>query len=110
MIPISVFNLKTALTDAALPKLRQDTVAIGQYAITVLNDLGANLASVITLAKSGDISEEQSRLHLYIMVEAAQVALLTIEGLSRLAVEEAINAALKAVSTLVNTAIGFVLI
>jgi len=41
---------------------------------------------------------------------ATETALLTVEGLGIVAAESAINAALGAVTTLVNTAVGFALL
>ncbi len=57
---------------------------------------------------SGQITEEQARLHLDIQKNASRTVLLTVEGLGLLAAEQAINA--RVVRDSVNTALDFVLI
>ncbi len=58
----------------------------------------------------GDISEEKAKKLLRMKKNTLEIALLTIEGLSLIAVEQAINAALNIVKDAVNTAINFTLI
>jgi hypothetical protein len=55
----------------------------------------------------GEITEEQARLQMNIQRNSMQVVLLTVEGLGKLAVESAINAAIGVIKTAVNTAIGW---
>ena len=58
----------------------------------------------------GDISEEKAKKLLRMKKNTLEIALLTIEGLSLIAVEQAINAALNIVKDAVNSAHNFTLI
>jgi len=58
----------------------------------------------------GDISEEKAKKLLRMKKNTLEIALLTIEGLSLITVEQAINAALNIVQDAVNTALNFTLI
>ena len=58
----------------------------------------------------GDISEEKAKKLLRMKKNTMEIALLTIEGLSLIAVEQAINAALNIVKDAVNSALNFSLI
>lgn len=59
---------------------------------------------------SGEINDKHALLLLDMQKNASRSVLLTIEGLGILAAEQAINAALAAVSKTVNTAVGFTLL
>lgn len=67
-------------------------------------------ASIAALHASGAISEERAKSHVEFQKESWETVLLVVVGLNQLMVEEALNAALKAVKEIVNKAIGFALI
>jgi len=58
----------------------------------------------------GDISEEKAKKLLRMKKNTLEIALLTVEGLSLIAVEQTINAALNVVKDVVNSALNFTLI
>ena len=58
----------------------------------------------------GDISEEKAKKLLRMKKNTLEIALLTVEGLSLIAVEQTINAALNVVKDAVNSALNFTLI
>jgi hypothetical protein len=58
----------------------------------------------------GDISEEKAKKLLRMKKNSLEIAMLTVEGLSLIAVEQAINAALNIAKDAVNSAINFTLI
>jgi len=68
------------------------------------------LRSIEQLLAAGVISEERARSHVEFQKEAWETVLLAVAGLNQLMVEEALNAALKAVGTIVNKAVGFALL
>lgn len=68
------------------------------------------LASIAKMRKSGMISDDRAKLHLEFQKEAWETVLLTVQGLTQLMVEQALNAALKIVRDVVNKAIGFALL
>ena len=83
---------------------------IKEYGESEARKLAQTLVMIEALTISGKIDEEQARLHLEIQKNATRTVLLTLEGLGILAVEAAINAALKVVKDTVNTAVGFALL
>lgn len=80
------------------------------YAQAEAQKLAQTLVMIQTLKLSGEINDEQARLHLDIQKNATRSVLLTLEGLGILAAEAAIHAALNVVKGSVNTALGFSLI
>ena len=67
-------------------------------------------ATIAKLRKNEKITERRARMHIEFQKEAWETVLLAVEGLSQLLVEEALNAALKAVKSTVNRAVGFSLL
>lgn len=70
----------------------------------------ARLATIVELRTKGLISEERAKQHVAFQTNAWETALLSVEGLNQLLVEEALNAAIKVIRDAVNTAIGFALL
>jgi hypothetical protein len=68
------------------------------------------LASIEQMRLAGVISESRAKLHVEFQKEAWETVLLAVEGMSQLLVEQALNAALKAVQEVVNKAVGFALL
>lgn len=68
------------------------------------------LVTIERLRLTGSISEGRARSHMEFQKEAWETFLLSIEGLSQLMVEKALNAALNAVRDIVNTALKFTLL
>lgn len=67
-------------------------------------------ASIAKLHAEGLISESRAKSHVKFQKEAWETVLLAVAGLNQIMVEQALNAALKAVNETVNTAVGFALI
>lgn len=59
---------------------------------------------------AGDISEDKAKKLLRMKKNTLEIALLTVEGLSLIAVENAVNAVLNIAKDAVNTALNFKLI
>lgn len=83
---------------------------IKEYGEAEAKKLAQTLVMIEALKESGKINKRQATLHLEIQKNATRTVLLTLEGLGVLAVEGAINAALKVVKDAVNTAVGFALL
>ena len=62
------------------------------------------------MLRVGQINPQQAELLFDMQKSASRSVLLTVKGLSLLAAQEAINAALAVVRTVVNTAVKFPLI
>ena len=85
-------------------------ISTRDFAETEFKHLAETLALIVSLKAEGKITEDQAMLHLEIQKNTTRMVLLTAEGLSLLAVEAAINAALTVVRDTINSAIGFALI
>lgn len=80
------------------------------YAEAEAKKLAQTMVMIEQLKLSGNINQEQAVLHMEIQKNATRMVLLAIKGLSILAVEAAIKAALDTVKGSVNTALGFTLL
>jgi hypothetical protein len=80
------------------------------YAEAEARKLAQTLVMIEKLKASGKITKRQAEILLDMQKQTSQVVLLTIEGLSLLAAEAAINAAIKSIRDTVNDAIGWKLI
>lgn len=67
-------------------------------------------ASIANLRDGGLISESRAKKHVKFQKEAWETVLLAVVGLNQIMVEQALNAALAAVSDIVNKAVGFALL
>lgn len=72
--------------------------------------LAQTLVDIEKMRIEGTIDETQARLLIDMEKNTFKIVLLSIEGLGLLAVEDALNAALKIIKDTVNKAIGFILI
>ena len=84
--------------------------AVRDYAEAEANKIAESIVMIEKLMLTGQINEEQARLHLQIQQNATRMVLLTIEGLGIIAVEQAINAALDVLKDTVNKALDFTLL
>jgi hypothetical protein len=107
---IDLSALLPAMLTAARETGEEQWPLMRDYAETEFRKLGESLAMIERLFITGQITEEQARLHLEIQRASMRMVLLTIEGLGILAVERAINAALGVIRDTVNTALGFALL
>lgn len=107
---IDISELLTEMLGAAKNVLSEEWPEIKEHAETELKGLAEGIALVEKLRIRGKINKTQSRALIRMKQNTAQIVLLTIEGLGILAVEKALNAALKVIKDTVNTALGFSLI
>jgi len=80
------------------------------YAEAEAKKLAQTLVMIEKLKVSGRITKKQADILLDMQKQTSRVVLLTIEGLSLLAAEAAVNAAMKSIRDAVNDAIGWRLI
>ncbi len=110
MPEIDVEKLVKQMANAALGVLKKKYPAVQKYALTEFKKLGETIANIQMMSLTGDIDKEEARILIDIQKNAMRSVMLTVEGLGIIAVEQAINAALKAIQGTVNTALGFKLI
>jgi hypothetical protein len=107
---ISVARLAGQMLGALKQPLLDKAPEIKDYAKTEFKKIAETIAFIEREHLAGRMSRKKAKLHLDMQKNAAKSVMLTIEGLGLLAVENAINDALKLVRDTVNTALGFKLI
>ena len=107
---IDVAELAKTMLQASRGKLKKHWPSIKEYAAAEAHKTAETFAMIEKLRAAGQISPAEARLLLDMQRNAAKAVLLTVEGLGLLAAEGAINAAVKAVRTPVNRALGFELL
>jgi hypothetical protein len=107
---LDVDALAGKMFEAFKGKLANKWPEVKDYAEAESKKLAESLAMIETLKLTGQINEEQARLHFDIQKNATRAVLLTIEGLGILVVEQAINAAIEVLRDTVNQAVGFALL
>ena len=80
------------------------------YAETESKKLAQTIVMIEKLKLSGQITKKQAEILLDMQKQTSRVVLLTIEGLTLLTAEAAVNAAIKSIRDTVNDAIGWKLI
>lgn len=110
MPEIDVGKLVRDMASAALGVLKKEYPAIQKYALTEFKKLGETIVNIEQLSLVGGIEKEEARVLIEIQKNAMRSVMLTVEGLGIIAVEQAINAALKAIRETVNKALGWKLI
>ncbi len=99
-----------AMLEAMKPVLTKYWGEVRDYAETEAGKMAATLANITTLRVTNKISDEQAQALLEMQKHSMQAVLLAIEGIGLIAAQNAINAGLGAVKTVVNKAIGFPLL
>ena len=79
---------------------------IASYAEAEGRKFAVSAAEIAALLANGTISDEEARLHMNIQKNASRAVLMAIEGISILAAERAINAALEIVGKVLQGATG----
>jgi len=103
-------NLGKLMVTAAGGVLGKRWKTVRPYAEEEFAKLAETLKFIETEVLALRMSPRKAAIHLEMQKEAAATVLLTVQGLSKLAVEEAINAALGVVRDTVNTALRFPLL
>lgn len=107
---VDVAELTKLMIGAARGKLKKQWPVIRQYTEAEARKTAETIAMIEKLRLAGQISPNEARLLLDMQRNSAKAVLLTVEGLGLLAAEAAINAAIGAVRSTVNKAVGFALL
>ena len=110
MASIDLSKLVSDMQNAAKDVFGKRWLEAKDYAETAFNQIGEAILFIEKQRVLGKMSDEKAKLHLDIQKNASKMIMLTLEGLGIVAVEAAINAALKIIKDTVNTALGFTLI
>ncbi len=95
---------------AASAAFRAKWPGVKDYVESELKKIAADIEFIGKQTLAGKMTEKQAKLHLQLQINASKTVLLAAKGMTLLAVESAINAALGAIKDTVNTALGFVLL
>ncbi len=103
-------SLLGEMVGAAKDSLGEHWEGIKDVATTSFKSLALHLTEIEKMRENGSVSEEKACLLIGMQKDAIKIAIATEKGLSLLAAEAALNAALDVVRKTVNTAIGFAIL
>jgi len=107
---LKISDIISPMVKAAASSLGEDWPEVKDYAVPELRKLAQSLIDITELRARDKLTQRQARSLIRIHKNTTMMVMLTVEGLGIIAVENAINAALKAVRETVNTFIGFKLV
>jgi hypothetical protein len=107
---LDVGSLTQQMLNAALPMLKKDASDAESFAKTEFTKIAQTLVSIEGQLAAGEITQPQADLLLDMQKNASRAVLLALKGMSLLAAEQAINAALGVIASVVNAAVHFPLI
>lgn len=107
MPDLTIDRMVKQMRHAALGVLKDKYPLIKNYAESEFKKLGETVLMIQKAKRAGEIDKEDARILMEMQKNAMRSVMLTAEGLGILAVEKAINAALRAVRDMVNTAVGW---
>ncbi len=103
-------DLLGPILKAIKPILSKYWSDVKDYAETEAEKMATTLANITELRVTGKINDQQAGALVDMQKHSMQAVLLAVEGIGLIAAQSAINAALAAVKTVVNKAIGFALL
>lgn len=107
MEALNVHELLEIMLRAAKQSLEQQWPRAQEYTEANLKAITHSIMEIAALHAEQKIDAAQAKLDLDIAKDTAEMTLVTNAGLSELTAAQAINAALSAVRTIVNSHIGF---
>ena len=110
MANLQVSELLNQMLGAAKVNLTDKWPQVKDLATNSFTKLAQVLVDIEKMKLNGTISNEQARLLFDMEKNTFKIVMLSIEIMGILAVEAALNAALKVLKSVVNTALGFDLI
>lgn len=110
MATLDIAQIFSSMLTAARDSLGQKWPKVKDFAEAEFEKLARTLVQIETLKVTGQITEAEASVLLQMQKNTARTVMLTLEGMSLLLVEGAINAALAVVKDTVNGAVGFALL
>jgi hypothetical protein len=107
---LKVSDLSKSMLLAFKGSLEESWPEIKDYAKAETKKLAQSIVDIEKMHLAGTIDKDTAKALLDINKNSTKMVLLTVEGIGIIAVEKAINSALKVLKDSVNSALGFVLI
>jgi len=107
---LDVSELTSKMFEAFKGELSSKWPEVKDYAEVESKKLAENFAAIEKMKMTGKTTKEKAKFHHEIQRNTARTVLLTVEGLSFLVVEQAINAAMDVVKDTINGALDFALL
>lgn len=110
MATIDIGDIAKQMLAAALGELGPQAKKVKAYAELEMKKLAQTIAAIEVAHRAGKMTDEEARLLLDMQRNAARAVMATVKGMSLVAAERAVNAALGVVRDAVNTAMGIALV
>ena len=110
MASINISSIVDEMMAAFKASIKCAWPTVEHYAEVELNKLAHAVISVKKMQLAGTISQQQAKLYFDMQKNTAETVMLTATGLTEIAIQNAVNAALTAVKTTINTALGWSLV
>lgn len=107
---IDIGNLASQMLSAALPKLTEGGSKVEEFAKIEFTKIAKRSVEIADEFTSGNLTIEDANELVNMQIRSTKIVFLTIDGLTTVTVEAAINAALGVVNSVINTTLKFTLI
>ncbi len=109
-MPLDVGAIVESMGTSAAGVLKSKWPGVRSFATTEFQKIAQTVVAIGEGVASGQITEEQAPLLLDMQKNASRAVLAALEGMTLIAAEQAINAALNAVKGPINAFVGFALL
>jgi hypothetical protein len=110
MAQFDVQAVLKSMAAAAEGVLQKKWPEVRSFATTEFQKIAQTVVSIGEGVAAGTITEEQAPILLDMQKNASRAVLAALEGMSLIAAEQAVNAAINAVKDAINTFVGFPLV
>ena len=110
MAEFDIAAVLNSMTAAAAGVLQNKWPAIRSFATTEFQKIAQTVVTIGEGVAAGTITQEQAPILLDMQKNASQAVLAALEGMTLIAAEQAVNAAIGAVKSAINAFVGFPLV
>jgi hypothetical protein len=107
---LDLSGLFTSMMTAAQGSLKTGWAAVQPFAKTQFTAIAQQIVDIEAQLAAGQLTQDDASSLLNMQENASRSALMTVEGIGLATAQNAINAALGAVASTVNKALGFALL
>lgn len=110
MATMDVENIAKQMLEAAQNVFKEKWPEVRNFAESETKKFAQSMAEIASWKKTGEITEEQAKALSRLHQRSMKMVFTSLEGISPAMAEKAINAAIDAIRTAVNTAIGWAIL